>query len=147
MMTMIFEGGAHVWRQVPIGPKGYLSLPPIEELNPTYLGHSIGWWEDDVLVIETHGFNDRTWLDFAGHAHGEQLKVTERFERVDSLNMRHTAIIEDPEYYTEPWTVTINVPYRPDDVLLEYICQENERDSVHQEELLIQQGYDLELAR
>lgn len=147
MITMIFEGGTHIWREIPIGPKGWLKLPPVEELNPTYLGHSIGWWEGDTLVVETTGFNDRTWLDFAGHPHGEQLKVVERFDRVDSLNMRHTAIIEDPEYYTEPWTVTINIAYQPDNYLLEYICQENERDSRHQEELLIQEGYDLELAR
>lgn len=124
---MIYEGGAHVWREIPIGPKDKLTHP--EDPNPTYLGDSYGYWDGDDMVIDVVGFNDRTWLDFAGHPHGEKLHVVERYKFVDSLNMEYTATIEDPEYYTAPWTVSVMIPHSPNKRIMEYICQENERDS------------------
>ncbi|MEI9811919.1 MAG: hypothetical protein WDO18_04265 [Acidobacteriota bacterium] len=142
MITMIFEGGAHVWRQIPLGPKGSLKHDP--DFNPGYLGDSFGWWEGDTLVIDTVGFNERTWLDFAGHPHGEKLHVIERFTRLDSLSMDHSATIEDPDFYTQPWTVTINVPYNATNHLIEYICQENESDSKHLWDNLRKKGIDPE---
>ncbi|MEP7353955.1 MAG: hypothetical protein ABI824_12050 [Acidobacteriota bacterium] len=138
MVTFVFEGGSHIWRPVPIGPKGFLQHE--RDPNPTYLGDSFGWWEGDTLVIDTIGFNDRTWLDFAGHPHGEKLHVIERFTRLDTLTLQHVAIIEDPDYYTQPWTVTITTGYQPQGKMLEYICQENERDSKHQLEQLQKLG-------
>ena len=140
MVTFIFEGGAHVWRQVPVAPRGWLRHP--SDPNPTYLGDSIGWWEGDTLVVDSVGFNTRTWLDFAGHPHGERLHVTERFTRLDTLTLQHTATIEDPEFYTQPWTVQINVNYNPSIQLLEYICQENESDTKHLLENLRKRGID-----
>jgi hypothetical protein len=134
--VMIYEGGAHVWREIPIGPKEKLAHPP--DPNPTYLGDSYGYWDGDAMVIDVVGFNDRTWLDFSGHPHGEKLHVVERYEMVDSLNMKYTATIEDPEYYTEPWSVSIIVPNSPNKQIMEYICQENERDTRHLEEILRQ---------
>ena len=139
-VTFIFEGGTHVWRQIPIGPRGFLRHEP--DPNPTYLGDSIGWWEGDTLVIDSIGFNERTWLDFAGHPHGEKLHVVERYTRLDTMTLQHAATIEDPDYYTQPWTVTITTNYRPTEKLLEYICQENERDSAHNEEHLRKLGID-----
>jgi len=127
--VFLYEGGAHVWRSVPIGPKEALKHPA--DPNPTYLGDSYGYWDGDTMVIDVVGFNDRTWLDFAGHPHGEKLHVVERYTREDSLNLRYTATIEDPEYYTKPWDVTVYIPYRANDHLTEYICQENNRDTQH----------------
>lgn len=141
-VTFIFEGGAHVWRQIPIGPRGWLNHPPLASINPTYLGDSIGWYEGDTLVIDTVGFNTRTWLDFAGHPHGEQLHVVERFTRLDTLTLEHIATIEDPEFYTQPWTVRITTGYQPQGKMLEYICQENESDSKHLLEDLKKRGID-----
>jgi hypothetical protein len=135
-MYMIFEGGAHVWREIPIGKKEDLKHP--EDPNPTYLGDAYGWWEDDTFVVDVVGFNDRTWLDFSGHPHGEKLHVVERYRMTDSLNMEYSATIEDPEYYTEPWTVTVNIPNNPNKRIMEYICQENERDTRHLEEIIRQ---------
>jgi hypothetical protein len=135
-MYMIYEGGAHVWREIPIGTKEKLTHP--EDPNPTYLGDSYAWWEGDAFVVDVVGFNDRTWLDFSGHPHGEKLHVVERYEMTDSLNLKYSATIEDPEYYTAPWTVTVNIPKNPDKRILEYICQENERDTRHLEEILRQ---------
>ena len=139
-VTFIFEGGAHVWRQIPLGPRGFLRHET--DPNPTYLGDGIGWWEDNTLVIDTIGFNDRTWLDFAGHPHGEKLHVIERYTRLDTMTLEHIAIIEDPDYYTQPWTVRVTTGYRPVEKLLEYICQENEKDSDHNEEHLRKIGID-----
>jgi hypothetical protein len=140
MVTFIYEGGAHVWRQVPLAPRGFLSHKP--DPNPTYLGDSYGWWEGDTLVIDTVGFNERTWLDFAGHPHGEKLHVVERYTRLNTLQLEHTATIEDPDFYTQPWTVRINVNYQPANQLLEYICQENEADSKHLLDDLRKRGID-----
>jgi len=134
-MIFIYEGGAHVWREIPIGTKDKLTHPDYDHLNPTYLGDSYGWWEDDTFVIDVVGFNERTWLDFAGHPHGEQLHVVERYKMLDSLTLQYSATITDPEYYTEPWTVTVNIPGNPNKRILEYICQENERDTRHLEQI------------
>ena len=133
-VVFIYEGGAHVWRSIPIGTKEGLKHPA--DPNPTYLGDSYGWWDGDSLMIDVVGFNDRTWLDFFGHEHGEKLHVLEKYTRLDSLTLEYTATIEDPEYYTRPWTVTTTATYRPTDTLLEYICQENQKDTPHLEKIL-----------
>ena len=132
-MYMIYEGGAHVWREIPIGTKDKITHPA--DPNPTYLGDSYGYWDGDTFVVDVVGFNDRTWLDFNGHGHGEKLHVVERYKMTDSLNMEYSATIEDPEFYTAPWTVTVNIPNSPTKRIMEYICQENERDTRHLEEI------------
>jgi hypothetical protein len=98
--------------------------------NPTWMGYSIGRWDGDTLVVETSGFNDRTWLDFAGHPHTEMLRMTERFRRTDfgSLNLQIT--IEDSTVYAKPLTVSARVNFVPDTDLIEYVC-ENEKDRAH----------------
>jgi hypothetical protein len=104
-------------------------LPP--DPNPTWNGYSIGHWEGDTLVVDTVGFNDRTWLDAAGHPHGEKLHVIERYTRTDSNTLQVAATMEDPDYYTKPWTVVTTATWAPGQELLEYICQENNRDTQH----------------
>jgi len=121
-VVMVFEGGTHVFRSIPIGTKAGLKHPA--DPNPTYLGDSYGWWEGNSLMVDVVGFNDRSWLDSSGHPHGEKLHVVEKFTRVDSSKLEYTATIDDPEYYTRPWTVTTSATYRPNDRLNEYICQE-----------------------
>lgn len=123
-VVMIYEGGTHIFRSIPIGTKAGWKHPA--DPNPTYLGDSYGWWEGDSLMVDVVGFNDRTWLDTAGHPHGERLHVIEKYTRLDSLNLEYTATIEDPEYYTKPWTATTSATYRPKDRLKEYICQERQ---------------------
>lgn len=125
-IVFVYEGGAHVWRNIWLDGREQPKDP-----NPTYLGYSVGKWEGDTLVVDTVGFNDRTWLDAAGHQHGEQLHVTERFTRADSNTLRFEATIDDPEYYTKPWTVVTQATWYPNQEILEYICQENNRDLKH----------------
>ena len=125
-ILFIFEGGAHVWRLIWMDGRQH---PP--DPNPTFLGDSIGHWEGDTLVVDTVGFNNETWLDAAGHMHGEKLHVTEKFTRPDSNTLRLEATIDDAEYYTKPWTVVTTATWAPGQELLEYICQENNRDIQH----------------
>jgi hypothetical protein len=125
-IVFVYEGGAHVWRNIWMDGR-----PQPKDPNPTYLGYSVGKWEGDTLVVDTIGLNDRTWLDAAGHGHGEQLHVTEKFTRTDSNTLRVEATIDDPEYYTKPWTVVTQATWYPNQEILEYICQENNRDLKH----------------
>ena len=124
-VVIVYEGGTHIFRSIPIGTKAGLKHPP--DPNPTYMGDSYGWWEGNSLIVDVVGFNDRTWLNASGHPHGEKLHVVEKYTRVDSSKLEYTATIDDPEYYTEPWTVTVTATYRPDDRLKEVICQETAR--------------------
>ena len=98
---------------------------------PAWLGYSTGKWEGDILVVRTAGFNDKTWLDDRGHPHSESLVVTERFRRPDFGHLFIDITIEDPLAYTRPWTVTEDFRLDPDGDLLEYVCNENERDLRH----------------
>lgn len=123
-VVMVYEGGTHIFRSIPMGAKAGLKHPA--DPNPTYMGDSYGWWEGDSLMVDVVGFNNRTWLDSFGHPHGEKLHVIEKYTRLDSLNLEYTATIDDPEYYTKPWTVTTSAKYRPSDRLKEYICQERQ---------------------
>ena len=126
--TFIFEGGAHIWRTIKIGD----NLKHPEDPNPNWLGDAIGHWEGDTLVVDTVGFNDRSWLDFAGHPHTDKLHVVERFSRPFKETMVYSATIDDPGAYTGSWTVpTVNIPWTEGGELIEYICQENNRDQAH----------------
>jgi hypothetical protein len=99
--------------------------------NPTWMGYSVGKWDGDALVIETSGFNGKTWLDQAGHPATEALHVTERFRRPDFGHLTVEVTINDPKAYTRPWTVTEAMQFLPDTDLLEFVCNENNRDLPH----------------
>jgi hypothetical protein len=94
-----------------------------EEMNPTWLGYSVGRWEGDTLVVTTAGFNDRTWLDFVGHPHSEALHTTERFHRRDFGHMDFEMTLEDPKTFTRPITFKADKTLEPDTELLETICE------------------------
>lgn len=119
-ILMIFEGGAHLWREIYMDGREFP-----ENLNPTWMGYSIGHWEGDTLVIEVKGYNEKTWLDMTGDPHTEQLIVTERLSRPDLYTLHYEATIDDPGAYTAPWTVAMDIVWDPEGALIEYICQEN----------------------
>ncbi len=75
-----------------------------ENLDPTWMGHSIGKWDGDTLVVDTVGLNDKTWLDMAGHVHSEALHIVERFWRKDHDTLEVIVTFDDPVAYTKPWT-------------------------------------------
>jgi hypothetical protein len=94
-----------------------------------WLGHSIGHWDGDTLVVDTVGFNDKTWLDRLGHPHSEALRVTERITRVDADTLDYGVTIEDPKAYTAPWSGRMRFTRRSGWELIEHTCvsQEPER--------------------
>ena len=121
-IIIIFEGGAHVWREIHMDGR---PLPDRDSLNPTYFGYSVGHYEGDTLVVETTGFNEKSWLLFDGTMHTDQLSTVERFTRPDRNTLHYEATIDDPGAYSEPWTVAWDIPWSEGSELAEYICQEN----------------------
>jgi len=101
-----------------------------KEPNPTWMGYSIGRWDGDTLIVETSGFNDRTWLDFAGHPHTEALKMTERFSRPRFGRLDLQVTLEDSAVYAKPITLPASGNFVADTDLIEYVC-ENEKDRAH----------------
>jgi hypothetical protein len=99
--------------------------------QPSWQGYSTGKWEGDTLVVDTVGFNDKSWLDAIGHIHSESLRVQERYRRRDFGRMEMQVTIEDPKTFTQPVTFKVNQLLIPDSDILETICTENERDRVH----------------
>ena len=95
--------------------------------NPAWLGYSVGRWEGDTLVVTTAGFNDRGWLDSAGHPQTESLRLTERIRRRDFGHMDFEMTIDDPKVFNRPFTIKTERLLAPDTDLLEDVC-ENERD-------------------
>jgi hypothetical protein len=99
--------------------------------NPTWQGYSVGHWEGDTLVTETAGTNGKAWLDTNGHPVTEALKVIEKFHRRDFGHLDLEITIDDPKAYTKPWTVHQTAEFQPDTELLEYVCEENNKDVGH----------------
>jgi hypothetical protein len=104
---------------------------PIADAQPTWMGYSVGHWEDETLVVTTSGFNEKTWLDDDGHPHTEAMKVTERMRRPDVGHLVVEITIEDAKAYTKPWTVRQTFDLLPGSDLLEYVCSENNLDIPH----------------
>ena len=102
--------------------------PLPKDPNPTWMGYSIGRWEGDTFVVETAGYNDKSWLDFVGHPHSEALRVTERFHRTDFGHMALEMTFDDPKTYAKPISFKLPVSFVPDDDLIENVCLENEKD-------------------
>lgn len=124
-ILQVYEGGAHMWRIIYMDGRAH---PKGDQLNPTYLGHAVGHWEGDTLVVDVVGFNDRTWLDAAGHPHTEQLHVIERYTRLDTDTLHYQVTIDDPGAYAKPWTVGWKIAWQRGWDPLEYVCQENNKD-------------------
>jgi hypothetical protein len=123
-IIIIFEGATHIWREIAMDGRDH---PKGDALNPTYLGHSVGRFEGDTLVVDTVGFNEATWLDYFGHPHTDQLHVVERFTRPNKATLHYEALIDDKGAYTKSFTVAWDIPWRANGELTEYICQENNK--------------------
>ena len=103
------------------------------DVNPTWLGYSTGRWDGDTLVVDTRGFNDKTWLDTQkGRPASDALHVVERFRRPKLGELEVVATIDDPKTYAKPWTTTTqHFRLQPATDLIEFICSENEKDRPH----------------
>ncbi|MBZ5659325.1 MAG: hypothetical protein LAO08_02875 [Acidobacteriia bacterium] len=96
-----------------------------KDLDPTWMGDSVGWWEGDTLVIDSVGFNDKTWLDRAGLPHSDQLHVVERITRPKHDTLVVHIVIDDPKAYTHTWEGERVYVLEPDWKLTEMICEDN----------------------
>jgi hypothetical protein len=104
--------------------------PPLPNTVRQWIGSSRGHWEGDTLVVETVGQTDVTWLDQSGIPHSTDMKVTERITRPDFGHLEIVHIIDDPKTFSKPWTFTTH-PSLLRGELIQYICQENNKDVEH----------------
>ncbi|HTP39720.1 MAG TPA: hypothetical protein VMI92_09120 [Steroidobacteraceae bacterium] len=110
----------HLVRWIRIGGKHPVNL------KPSYMGDSVAHWEGNTLVIDSIGFNDRTWLDFDGTPHSTQLHIVERLRKLDDYQLEDVMTIEDPVMYTKPWSVQMVYAWAPITAPgVEIICEEN----------------------
>ena len=98
-----------------------------EDPYPTWMGHSIGRWDGNTLVVDTVGLmgDNKTWLDSMGHMHTDAMHVVERIRRVaqDSLEIEFT--FDDPKAYTKPWKGKLDFQLRPGWEIIEMVNCEN----------------------
>jgi hypothetical protein len=96
---------------------------------PTWGGFSVGRWQGDTFVAESAGFNGQAWLDQVGTPASPALKIVEKFHRRDFGHMDLEMTIEDARMYTRPWSIFAELVLQADTELLEFVCEENEKDS------------------
>ena len=120
VVFLLFEAD-HWVRRIYVDGRGHPEGYPI-----SWMGHSIGTYDGDSLVVDTIGMHDETWIDTLGHPHSEALRVVERFRRVDPTTLQIDLIFDDPETYTKPWTGKKIFQLAPPsfEVLEEVICEE-----------------------
>jgi hypothetical protein len=93
------------------------------------MGHSVGKYEGDTLVIDSVGFNGKTWLDTAEHPSSDALHVIERIHYLDPQHLSYQVTWDDPKTYTKPVNNTrIFTRMKPGQELMEYWCMENNKD-------------------
>jgi hypothetical protein len=104
---------------------------PGKDADPWWYGYSTGHWEGDTLVVQSAGFRDLGWLDVEGSPLTADAHVTERYRRPDFGHLEIEVTIDDPKAYTKPLTVEVHQHIMVDTELIEFVCQENEKDAPH----------------
>ena len=123
-VIMNFEW-SHIWRYIWTDGR---ELP--KDPDPSWYGYSVGKWAGDTFVVETVGFNDKPWIDFFGHPRSEEMRLTERYQRVDHDTLELVMTINDPTAYTKPW-VSNKKTYKlaPKEELRESLCAPSEEEA------------------
>ncbi len=103
------------------------------DLLPTYMGHSIGHWEGDTLVVETVGMRADTVFDVTASMHSDKIRSTERIRRLSPTKMQDIITVYDPVAFTGPWVVTRTYDLKSDWQIAEYVCEENNRNPILQD--------------
>ena len=123
-VVRIFEGQAHMWQVIYMDGREH----PREAYElPTWMGHSVGHWEKDTLVVDTVGFNEGHWLSVMGAVRTSQQHLIEYFTRTDYNTLRYEATIDDPGAYTRPFKIGWNLTWGYGQELLENVCVENNK--------------------
>ena len=120
----LFEVHNHLWQVIYMDGREH----PREAYElPTWMGHSVGRWEGDTLVVDTVGFNEGHWLSVFGAPRTSQLHLVERFTRPDYNTLRYEATVDDPGAYTRPFKIGWNLTWGAGQELVENICVENNK--------------------
>lgn len=111
----------------------HLDRPGTRAELPSWMGYSLGRWEGDTLVVEVTDQVAETWFDASGNFHSDALKVTERYTPAGENHIHYEATIEDPQVFTEPWTISMPLYRRLEKnaQLLEYKCVPFAEDAVY----------------
>jgi len=108
----------------------YLNQQHPKDLKPTYLGHSVGHWEGDTLVVDTIGINGESFIDDEGSSHSDKEHIVERFHKIDGgRQLQVDTTVEDPVTLEHPYSYSRFFQWRPDVRPAEYICEENNRNA------------------
>ena len=91
---------------------------------PIFMGYSVGRWDGDTLVVESNGYNGKTWLHTEGLGHTERLRITERYRRLDFGHLQLDVTYDDPGTFEQPLHTAVKLEYAADDELLEVVCNE-----------------------
>ena len=126
LVVMLDEGNVHSYRQFFLDGRGHP-----KDLEPLWMGDSIAKWEGDTLVVDTIGFNDKTWLNGQGLPHSDQLHVIERYQRPDLGHLSVDITMEDPKAFTKPHTFHRTYTLLTDWEIHEYVCNEFNVDAEH----------------
>jgi hypothetical protein len=116
----IFDiGGPHTYRTIYMDGRTHPT-----NLDPTFYGHSIGWWEGDTLVVDTIGYNEGFWMDRRGSPTTEKLHTLERFTRTNAAVIHYETTVDDPGAYTKQWSNAFDLRWENGTELFEYVCQQ-----------------------
>jgi hypothetical protein len=126
-VLQFFEQG-HTWRDIWTDGRKLPSDPPI----PRYLGYAVGRWEGDTFIVESNGYDDRSWLTNqvrrtgnirpGGYPHSDEMRIEERYKRLNYGLLQITLTITDPKVYTAPWTTTAMTTLIPNTEIAEHFC-------------------------
>ena len=122
IFTILYEA----WNVFEVVPTDGRSLP--QNPDPLWAGSQTGHWDGDTLVVESIGFNERTDLGTVGHPHSVALRAVERFPRTGEKQISYDVTMDDPKAFTKPWKNTRIFTFRPDWEIMEYSCEENNKD-------------------
>jgi hypothetical protein len=127
-VVMFFERD-HLYRPIWLNRRDHP-----DEATELWVGDSVGWWEGDTFVVDTVGFNDKSWLDFYGYPHSDEMHLIERYKRVDANTMTLNFTVEDPKAFTKPWVSDTKI-YRllpKGQTLTEIFCVPEEEEAFTQ---------------
>lgn len=125
LVVILDEGNIHSYRQIP------LDREHPKDPDPLWMGDSVGKWDGDTLVVDSVGFNDKTWLNGQGVPHSDALHVVERISRPDLGHLQFDITLEDPKAFTKPHTFQRVFTLMQNTDLLEYVCNEFNVDAEH----------------
>jgi hypothetical protein len=120
LIVIAFEDGMH--REIFMDGRSLETDP-----NPTWMGYPVGRWDGDVLVVESNGYTDRSWLDFGGHPHTEELRITERYTRKNIGRIDVQVTMTDPKVYAKPISFSMPIALVADTEMLEGFCENHQK--------------------